>query len=266
MFLFVNFPGPHTPLDACGPYEHMYPPEELSVLPNVVPFDRDNTHYDKAGVQRMLGSYFGKIAMIDDHIGRIIDALKKRGTWDRTLAIFTSDHGESIGSHGRVSKGTFYEESGRVPLVFRWPGHVPAGIRYEALVSLMDTYPTVLEAAGGELSDKHFSRSFLPIATGEEGSVRDAVFSEIAQRDHLNFMIRDDRYKWFTWNSEEMLFEMDEDPYELHNLAGDSAYAKVVGRLKDMHWDYLRMTQIDEARGFPPLVDRIRAAEKGGGR
>ena len=265
MFLFINFPGPHTPLDACGPYEHMYPPEELSVLPNYVPFDRDGTHYDEAAVQRMLGSYSGKIAMLDHHIGRIIDALKMRGTWDRTLAFFSSDHGESIGSHGRVSKGIFYEESGRVPLVIRWPGHVPAGKRYTALTSLMDTYASAVDASGGVLSDKHFARSFLPVATGEKASTRNAVFSEIAQRDHLNFMIRDDRHKWFIWKGEEMLFDMDNDPYELHNLAADPAHSAVLARLKERHWEYLRATQINDVSGHPPLVARIRAAEERGG-
>ena len=263
MFLFVNFPGPHTPLDASGRYERMYPPEDLTVLPNVRPFERDNAHYGRAEVQRMMASYFGKITMIDHNVGRIIEGLRKRGTWDNTLAIFASDHGESLGSHGRVSKGIFFEESGRVPLVVRWPGRVPPGRRCEALVSLLDVYPTAVEAAAGKLSDKHFAHSFLSIATGEACSVRDAVFSEIAQKDNLNYMIRDERYKWFIWNREEYLFDMENDPFELENLITDPAARAVSARLKDRHWHFLRNTQVNEVRGYPPLVERIRTGASG---
>lgn len=152
LFLMVTFPSPHTPLDACGKYEKMYDPKVLKLLPNVKDFSRDGTDYTSGEVKKMYGSYFDKITMIDDLIGEIIDALRKRGTWDNTLAFFTSDHGEMIGSQGRVSKGVFYEESGRVPMVVRWPGHIPGDRKSDALVQTMDIYPTAIEAVGGKLS------------------------------------------------------------------------------------------------------------------
>jgi arylsulfatase A-like enzyme len=70
----------------------------------------------------MLANYLGKMALVDDCVGRLVEAMKARGTWDNTLVIFTADHGEMMGAHGYLTKGRFYEESVRVPLVLRWPG------------------------------------------------------------------------------------------------------------------------------------------------
>lgn len=261
LFLFVTFPGPHTPLDASGKYETMYPPETLRLLPNVKPFSRDGKNYDAAAVQEMYGSYFGKITMIDDQIGRIIEALKQRGTWNNTLAAFTSDHGDMMGSQGRVGKGLFYEESARVPMVIRWPGHVAAGHRSDAPVQLFDVYPAAVEAAGGKLSGNHFARSLLPVAAGTAASVRDAVFSEIASKKGKSFMCRLGDYKWFIADDGEFLFNVKADPYEMQNLINDRSSTAVLAEVKERHVKYLRETQVDYTAGVPPMVERMRAGD-----
>ena len=261
LFLFVTFSGPHTPLDASGKYETMYPPSTLKLLPNVRPFQRDGTDYGPAEVQEMYASYFGKMTMIDDQIGRIFDALKQRGTWDDTLIAFTSDHGDMLGSQGRVSKGVFYEESARVPMIVRWPGHVPAGHRSDALVQLFDVYPTAVEAAGGKLSDNHYAQSLIPLAAGTSATARDAVFSEIASKGHKNFMCRMGDYKWFVLQGTEYFFNVKADPYEMNNLINDPGSAGILAEVKDRHVKYLRETHVDYTAGNPPLVERIRSGE-----
>ena len=137
--LVVSLHSPHPPLDAPGDYATMFDAEKLTLPANVPEkYLREGHAIDHAGTRRMLANYLGKMALVDDCVGRLADAMKARGTWDNTLVIFTSDHGEMMGAHGYLTKGRFYEESARVPLVVRWPGHVKTG-RNKAPVQMMDT-------------------------------------------------------------------------------------------------------------------------------
>ncbi len=257
--LVVSFPGPHTPLDAPGRYARMIPPESIELPPNVpLEFRYRQVTHDRDSVRRMRANYFGKMALIDDNIGRIIDVLKRRGTWDKTLVIFSADHGEMIGAHGRVSKGSFHEESVRVPLVMRWPGKIPSGRRTPALAQLFDIYPTIVEAIGGELSAGHFAKSQLPVATGETESVRDAVFSEIGTRPPLNFMVRTPRYVWWTSRGKESLFDMQTDPYQMDNLIESPEHREVIQEIRSRHLEYFIETQYNVSAGYVPRLNRMK--------
>ena len=115
-------------------YATMFDPDDLALPANVPDhFNYDRKVVTQADVHKMLANYLGKIALCDDCLGRLIEAMKARGTWDNCLFIFTSDHGEMMGSHGALSKGRFWEESARVPLVVR-SDRAPAerGLRSQA--------------------------------------------------------------------------------------------------------------------------------------
>lgn len=119
LFLWVHLFDPHQP------YE---PPEEDA--------KRSPTLYD------------GEIASVDRQIGRFVDALKKRGSLDDTLLVFTSDHGESLGEHREATHALFiYESTVHVPLLLRYPKMLPAGTRYDASASSVDLVPTILALA-----------------------------------------------------------------------------------------------------------------------
>jgi hypothetical protein len=92
-----------------------------------------------------------------------------------------------MGAHGYLTKGRFYEESVRVPLVLRWPGHIKTG-RSKAPVQMMDVYPTIVEAVGGELTPGRFAKSLLPIATGQKERLRPIAVSEIGDKAPLRMM------------------------------------------------------------------------------
>jgi arylsulfatase A-like enzyme len=255
--LVVSFPGPHTPLDAPGKYAEMYNPETVQLPPNVpdVTTEMDN-RYSKEDIKRLRANYYGKISLIDDNVGRIIDEVKKRGNWENTLIIFTSDHGEMIGAHGKMSKGKFLEESSRVPLFMRWPARIKAGQRSSALAQVFDVYPTIVEAVGGKLSTGHSAVSLLPVAEGEKRSVRNAVYSEIRRKGHLNYMVRDERYKWYAMAGQEYLFDLENDPYEMNNLIASTAHQPIIQRLKETHYGYLMSEQYDYSANYVPLVQR----------
>jgi arylsulfatase A-like enzyme len=261
--LVVSLHSPHPPLDAPGQYATMFDPEKLTLPANVpAQFNYDKKVIQQTELRKMLANYLGKMAIADECIGRLIEAMKARGTWNDTLFIFTSDHGEMMGAHGALSKGRFWEESARVPLVIRWPGHVQAG-RNPALAQLFDVYPTIVEAVGGTVSPGRFARSLLPVATGQAESVRDLATSEIGLTSPLGIMVRDKRYKWWADHDKEFLFDIEVDPLEQNNLAGSAQHHEAFEKMRELALTWLRSTQVNLAEGSKSKVQRVReAAEK----
>src|SRR5204863_5277693 len=104
--LVVSLHSPHPPLDAPGEFATMYDPEKLTLPANVPEsFKRENRTLDHAEVRKLLANYLGKISLVDQCIGRLVEAMKARGTWDNSLVVFTADHGEMMGAHGALTKG-----------------------------------------------------------------------------------------------------------------------------------------------------------------
>jgi arylsulfatase A-like enzyme len=126
------------------------------------------------------------------------------------------------------------------------------------LTQLFDVYPTIVEAVGGELSSGHSAVSLLPIATGKTNALRDEVFSEISHRGHFDYMVRTKSFKWFKNKDQEYLFDMVNDPYEMHNLINVSEYGEVVKKLKQRHYRYLMEINYDYSANYVPLVNRTR--------
>ena len=176
--------------------------------------------------------------------------------------IFVSDHGDSLGDHGLFVKGVhLYDEAIRVPLLMRWPGHIPAGKRIAAPVQLQDLAATVLAAAGIEPPPAmHASANLLPLCTGQQESVHPyvtCVYRNTGINDKKAYfdppldstMIRDDRYKLIFYHAVSMasvglsiqLFDMATDPHEQHNLVDAPELAAVKARLLAELADWLRL-------------------------
>lgn len=255
--LVVSFPGPHTPLDAPGEYYSMYDPADVPMPPNVQEVSRPKGQaFSLVTLRQMRANYYGKITLIDDWIGRVIEALRRRGTWDRALTFFTADHGEMLGAHGGMGKCRFTEESARVPFIVRWPGRAPAGRRTEALAEIIDVGATVIDAIGTAPSQEQFGKSLLPVLTGETESVRDAAFSEIRMGAGPAYMVRTTDYKWWQTPRQERLYHLAADPYELNDLSQSPDHANVRREMCDRLAAFLMTTQIDWSRGYQPLFTR----------
>ena len=109
---------------------------------------RGFVEYTEDELQEVSAAYYAMVTLVDDEVGRILDALDAQGLADDTIVVFTSDHGEMLGDHQLMLKGPFmYDCAVRVPLIVRWPGHLERGRRSE-LVQWVDLAPTFLEAAG----------------------------------------------------------------------------------------------------------------------
>lgn len=246
----VNPFDPHPPFDPPAEYLDrvdrdavpmpLFRPEELECQPEFGRIAHQTESpvspeaYDARG---MVAAYYAQIELIDDQVGRILDALDRTGQRDSTLVIFTSDHGEMLGDHGLRLKGCrFYEGAVRVPLIISWPGHVCEGLVSEALVELTDLVPTIDDAVGIPDEEGIHGRSLMPILTGSgdphyhRAFVRSEYHDALARPEpsHAN-MIRDDRYKLVAFHGHEIgeLYDLQEGPDEFRNLWFDPAYLDV---------------------------------------
>jgi arylsulfatase A-like enzyme len=181
----------------------------------------------------MVAAYYAQIELIDDQLGRMLDALEDTGQRENTIIIFTSDHGEMLGDHGLLWKGCrFYEGAVRIPLIISWPEKIRSGLVSDALVELTDLVPTLLDALGLPIPERVQGRSLLPILTGTADPDQHRHFVRCEYHDaldrphasHAN-MMRTDRYKLVVYHGHEVgeLYDLHNDPDEFHNLWDDPA-------------------------------------------
>ncbi len=242
-FLHVNFTAPHDPLLMPPGYERMYDPQKMPLPPNFLPqhpFDHGN--FDGRDEQLLpwprtpemvradLAVYYAVISHMDEHLGRIFDALETTGQATNTYVLFTSDHGLAIGSHGLRGKQNMYEHTVGVPLIIAGP-QVPVGKKSAAQCYLRDMYPTVCELAGIEIPKSVQGRSLVPVLHGQTDSIYPEVFGHF--RD-VQRMIRTDRWKliWYPKLDKYQLFDLVKDSAEIEDLAGQPRQAARCAELR----------------------------------
>lgn len=225
-FLHASFCGPHFPLDPPEPYCSRYDPARM---PPPVGVDDDQ---QVADWQAQRAAYCGLIEFIDAWVGRLLDVLDRRRLADRTVVIFTTDHGDMMGDHGLMYKNVAYDASVRTPVILRGPC-VRRGAVSEALVESVDLPLTILEAAGvcgtaHELLPCTPGRSYWSCASDPGREHRPWVFSECAtwgQPLEAGWkMCRDRRWKYVCHGGgrPDQLFDMVGDPQERRNLVQDA--------------------------------------------
>lgn len=249
--LTVGLMLPHPPYVVDGEAYHAYagrvPPPRLGPDAARHPYHdwwRANRGIDDvppADVARARAAYWGLVHRMDEMIGRILDALEASGLMDDTLVVYASDHGDHVGERGLWWKHTFYEESVKVPLLMRLPGVIPAGEVREEVVNLVDLSQTMIEAMGGQALPHADGRSFWTLAQDRAAPWENETFSEYCTdavppwtggRAVQQRMIRSGRHKLVLYDSEPpQLFDLEADPDETVNLAGDPAHAEVRERL-----------------------------------
>jgi arylsulfatase A-like enzyme len=212
--------------------------------------------------QSLRAIFMGLAAEVDHHLGRIFDWLKQTGQWDETLIVVTSDHGEMLGDHFMWGKETIYDPCFHVPLIIRDPRNkAAAGTVVHDFVESIDIAPTILEWVGGTPPTAFDGRSLTPFLAGStpEGW-RDHVFMElefgrpgaptvIERQLGLGLLeanvaiLREHRWKYVHFNGglPPLLFDLEADPSEMKNLAGDPNYDKELLRLSRKMLDH-RMT------------------------
>jgi len=270
--LTCSWNNPHDPNVVPSPYYEMYVPEDLTLPDNYgacdPAFERDWSRrivadLGEEGAREFLRIYYASVTLIDDQVGRILDALERTGRADNTLVVFTSDHGDMAAGHGMVWKSTrcFYDEVLRVPLLVRWPGRIRPAVS-DINANLTDLTPTLLEAAGvpapafmqgisllGHLLDPAAHREDAPPYAYAERLVPNAEHTRQLDRVRGGLVIRNSDWKYVRYTSgEEFLYDRCADPGEVHNLAQNPAFAEQKRTLRQELAAWL------EATDAPPLA------------
>ena len=245
-FMYLAFNAPHDPRQAPQKYLDMYPVERIplpsSFLPEYpykdsignTPILRDEAlaPYPRTefAVKTHIREYYAIISHLDQQIGEILEALEASGKMDNTYIFFTGDHGLSVGRHGLIGKQSLFDHSIRVPLMMTGPG-IPGNTRVGADVYLQDIMATSLELGGIPKPSNVFFHSFLDLALGDgsEGSYP-AIYGAYVD---FQRMIRKGGFKLLVYPKIEkvLLFDLENDPYEINNLAEDPQYQDKVNSL-----------------------------------
>jgi len=248
--LFLSYGTPHDPWGPDNVPEEDWKRFEDISFPHPLNYSPENDPYadgwarikeeDRARLEAWRRGYFAMNASMDRNIGRILDALDKQGLADNTLVVFTSDHGEMFGAHGRRAKNIFYEEACRIPFLLRWPGHIAPGTASDACLGSPDIMPTLLgllgipvpsEVEGVDLSDAALGKS-----KGEERSafLQNTGACAAWEDGHEWRALRDARFTYAVYRVDrrELLFDNQEDPYQLRDLSQEKSSRRVLKRLR----------------------------------
>ena len=283
--LCVGLIAPHFPFVVPEPFFSHYfphhadlpdlPPGHLEALPPAAQRLRRAFGFrghTEAQVRRARAAYYGLVSYADDKLRQLLDALDECGLTEDTVVIHTSDHGEMLGEHGLWRKMSFYEQSARVPLQIRWPGRAAAGRRVGECVSLVDVAATIVGAAGAATPVAPMDgRSLAGLLAGPDPEWRDEAFAEHTAHgtDRARAMLRRGRWKLCLSGAEDLepeLYDLEKDPGEFTNLAGDPAAAGVQEDMTDAllrRWNWRRIDR--EVRASQRRRQLVRAAATTGG-
>jgi len=233
-FLQVNFTGPHDPMDVTQSMWEAW--QDVDFAPA-----HANTDVDAATHTRIRRNYAAMVENIDRHLGRYLDAITARGELDRTLVVYSSDHGEMLGDHDLWGKSSFTQPSVGVPLAIAGPG-VATGATFDGPVSLHDLAATFLEAATVPVPAEMDSLSLWPVLSGGAGAHRAYVHAGLVTPKRAWHLVDDGHHKLVrVTGAPPLLFDLRDDPWEDVNLATERP--EVVARLQA--W-------LDEALGHKP--------------
>lgn len=238
-FMKISFHRPHSPYDPPQRFMDSYQDAELPSAKIGKWAERyreqskgwpDIWHGDmgEEQVRRSRQGYYGSISFVDEQIGRILESLERRGWLEETLVLFTSDHGDMTGDHHLWRKSYAYESSARIPMLLRWPDALggPRGQVIDNPVELRDILPTFLEAAGAPVPELVEGASMLPLTRGQKEGWRpwldlehDICYDSI---NHWSALCDGKmKYIYHAIDGEEQLFDLQQDPGELEDLAGE---------------------------------------------
>jgi arylsulfatase A-like enzyme len=285
-YLMCSLPDPHHPYQVPKPWHQMYSPDDVvppvareGELDDLAPFFRriyeqgflvsgrgGKTKMSDAHRREIIAYTYGMVSLLDKYVGRVLDTLKAKGLSENTVVLFLSDHGDLMGDHGLLNKGPFHFEGLlRVPMIWSLPGKFRARAT-QALASILDLAPTVLDLAGVEIPVGPSSeeagkqrppawpgRSLAPVLNGNADTVQDSVVIE-NDEDYLGLRLRTlvtPTHKITTYTGHRgpesfgELFDLKNDPHELRNLWNSAEHASLRRSLiEQLHY---RLTETDIA-------------------
>lgn len=234
---------PHMPWEVPRKYFDMYP---LKDIPNLVVKENDlEDAYDHGRRQwhkfvleneqwkKVIQAYLASISFADAQIGRLLEGLQNSAYAENTIVVLWSDHGMHIGEKENWEKFTLWEESTRVPLIFKAPGITKPGTKCSEPVSTIDIYPTLVELAGFQVPMHCDGKSLLPQLNDVSSSTDCSALTSFrfaGEKGKVGHSLRSNRYRYIYYedNSLEELYDHQTDPNEFINLAYDKKFKKII--------------------------------------
>ncbi len=244
-WLGVGFVRPHVPFVAPRSYYPPYKPYAKMVLPEKVEGDWDdipaaginyktsvNMQMDVRRQKKAVGGYYASVAYMDAQVGKVLEALENTDLAEKTIIIFTSDHGYHLGEHDFWAKVSLRDESAGVPLIICVPGKAPAVCH--SLVELIDLYPTLTSLCGLEIPAHVQGQDISMMLDAPTHEVRDAAFCVSPMSK--GFLLREHKFVYIQYGEEASdgieLFDMENDPQQYTNLAESPAHQDIIASFK----------------------------------
>lgn len=239
----LSYPDPHGPNKVRAPYDTMFThfdfqkPKTAFKDPNGLPAWAKMSK--KTINSHQMAQYFGMVKCIDDNVGKILDALRENGQLENTIIVFTSDHGDLCGEHGKDNKGNPLEASAKIPFIINYPGKIEPGLVINEALSTVDFLPTIMKLMDFQTAGLEQGRDASVLFKGKSSSQtwEDIVFLRgTGKRDNkpdINWLAAvTDRYKLvYSPVSEPWLLDLQADPNELNNYFSDPSYDGVISQL-----------------------------------
>ena len=263
-FLAVGFFRPHTPYVAPkDPYFGYYPEQKMPVVqgvkedqadipaPGLGSYKKEQDKLTDDLRRQCIQAYYASISFMDAQVGRVLDSLERLGLADNTIVVFTSDHGYHMGEHGLWQKMSLFEESARVPLLIAAPSVGVKGGVVETPVSLVDVFPTLAQLCDVPTPKNLQGQSLVPMLKDPAEPGRGYAVTQVSRgggrnratvtpdnssdgRRFFGYSLRTPRWRYTEWDGGELgreLYDHQNDPKELKNLADDPAHAATVQSL-----------------------------------
>ena len=257
-FLWTSFTKPHPPFDPCRDFWELYRqipmPEPVygdwsrtleGTPQGFLAGSYENTDMHLFGPEQIAASrraYYACITQVDYQLGRLFGALRENGLLENTWILFTSDHGEMLGDHYMSQKNLFFEGSAHVPFIIVPPAGrgIVHNNRIDRVITLADVFPTVLAMAGLPSPKEKRGENLLKWIGGKRQDERIFYGDSL----HTNFCVMENRKKliYTRIGSSLLLFDLETDPMERHNLADDPEYAKCRERLWTLLISHVKKT------------------------
>lgn len=273
--LYVSFVAPHFPLLPPPEMFARYPEDRVPLPVDWRPEDwvkhpalNENRRlqamehpFTEAQVRRAVAAYFGLVSFMDQQVGRVLRALDEAGLASGTRVIYTADHGETLGAHGLWWKSNMYENSVGIPMIVAGPD-VPSGEVCPTPVSLVDVFPSVVDATGATLAEEDASLPGTSLFELARSAPQDRpAFSEYHDAYSVTgtFMLRSGSLKLVHYvGFDPQLFDLERDPFEERDVAGELAYRDALREMEHKMKAIVDPEAVD-ARARASQEERIRS-------
>jgi len=235
----VSIPDPHGPNTVRPPYDTMFADVKVPIPATLHKTEEQTPKWaakdkkvSEKNLARIMPAYYGMVKCIDDNVGRMLQALRENDLAEDTIVVFTADHGDLCGEHGRLNKGVPYEGSAKIPFVIYYPEKIRPGTVIDEALSCVDFLPTIIRLMGQKTAGKEEGRDASALFTGDPPSDwNDVAFLRSTSRQGWLAAVTDDHKLVYSPQDRPWLFDLKKEADELTNFVDDPEYREVVKRL-----------------------------------